>query len=96
LQFFTFTKMGEKRKQVTQEVERMLCGICKKEILDSDDKIMCEAWCQQWFHMLCSDFDEKLIETAKTKLFKKKCVFYCQKDKKQVEKLIIKSNKNGK
>ncbi|CAH1254424.1 pygopus homolog 2-like [Branchiostoma lanceolatum] len=34
------------------------CGICRQEVSDNDEAILCEAHCNQWFHRVCTGLTE--------------------------------------
>ncbi|ETE68052.1 Pygopus-like 1, partial [Ophiophagus hannah] len=34
------------------------CGICTHEVNDDQDAILCEAFCQKWFHRICTGMTE--------------------------------------
>lgn len=50
--------LNKKRSHDGDDAERKSvmypCGICTKEVVDSDEAILCEAGCEFWYHRKCA------------------------------------------
>lgn len=44
------------------------CGICRKEVNDDDEAILCESGCESWFHRVCTGMSKKAYDLLTAEL----------------------------
>ncbi|XP_067933599.1 protein pygopus-like [Watersipora subatra] len=45
------------------------CGICRKEIVESDQVVLCESGCKFWFHRQCTGLTEHAFQLLTQEVF---------------------------
>ena len=45
------------------------CGICHKEVHDSDQAILCESGCNFWFHRICTGLTEDAFHLLRAEVY---------------------------
>lgn len=45
------------------------CGICHKEVTESDQGILCESGCNFWFHRACTGISERAFQLLKHEVY---------------------------
>ena len=45
------------------------CGICHKEVTESDQGILCESGCNFWFHRACTGISERAFILLKHEVY---------------------------
>ena len=45
------------------------CGICRKEVHDSDQAVFCESGCNFWYHRLCTGLTEAAYAMLRSEVY---------------------------
>src|SRR5699024_8313335 len=45
------------------------CGVCHKEVTESDQGILCESGCNFWFHRACTGISERAFILLKHEVY---------------------------
>jgi len=55
------------------------CGICRREVHESEPGIMCEAGCSFWYHKQCTNLTEDAFKFLKNEVFAEWVCEQCEK-----------------